>query len=798
MQPASTYSIEFVFKDALLPKYYNEEEQRYDLDIDELRKRKLVWRHDDISPNDFRHIELYLDHEKEREAQCLSIDVGYARDPIRLDMLSDNTMFMQLKGFWEQETSDGLGDVDANKFCSFLQAANFLAIHGDACKRFARNMAQKGLLGTHSGDILGRMNPQLIGSEICWELLVAFAEELKCEVRVSDQVVTLCSIDLRCMDIQIGGSEIFWKPLVAFAVGLIKCKARVSDQAVTLCSTDLRYMDTQIRGSEICWELLVAFVAELKRKMRVSDPFVTLHSTGSKDYGAIPKAKPEMRELKMAPDVFCRNMDAGRHMAYFSIWFLWHLDLHRLDLTYCKMDGDDVDALSQAIYEAEGLGLQAVDVCGYDMASGRMAKLLPHLKDSLTELDVSNNGLNKADCRALAGCTKLTKLNIDHCFEYSSGSLAAILSPDLKDSLTELDASNNDLSEADCDALSKCTNLTRLRILDCLRRSHEHLVTILSLDLRKSLIELDISDNELNQMECDALALCTSLTELSVLGCFQDSPGRLAMILPYLKDSLAELNASHSKFDQEDCKALAACTKLTKLNIDRCLEDSPGYLALILPYLKDSLTELDVSWNRLDQADCDALAKCTKLARLRIVDCFKGSSGRLATILPYLKDSLTELDVSNNCLNKADCKALAACTKLTKLNIDRCLEDSPGLLAVIFSSHLKDSLTELYASKNDLNKADCRALAKCTKLARLRIVDCFKGSSGYVATILNSRLKESLTELDVSQNRLNQADTRALAGCTKLTGLSIVDCFKGHSPEYLAAILLHLKGSLIG
>jgi hypothetical protein len=68
--------IEFIFKDALLPEYYNEEEQEYELDFDELRQRGLVWKHSDIHPNDFGYIEPYL--------------WEWSRNPIYLGMIDDN------------------------------------------------------------------------------------------------------------------------------------------------------------------------------------------------------------------------------------------------------------------------------------------------------------------------------------------------------------------------------------------------------------------------------------------------------------------------------------------------------------------------------------------------------------------------------------------------------------------------------------------------------------------------------------------------------------------------------------
>jgi hypothetical protein len=324
--------IEFMFKDALLPEYYNEEKQIYDMDINDLRQRGLLWKHSDIHPNNFKHIELYL-------GETWSPGTEHTRDPIQLGMIDDNNMFLQLKEFWNQERLD-VPDIDAGRFFSFLHTAYFLAIRGDAYRRFARNMARKGLLGTHSQDILGRMDPQLKSIEIYRDLFLAFAAELGCEVQVSDQTVILCS-------------------------------------------------------------------------------------TGS-GYGTILEAKSSLDGLRIAPDVFSRSKNVGIHKVYYLffwfknvgthiahhlVWFLWHLDLHGLDLSGCKMDKNGVDAFKQALSKAEGLRLQAMNIKYCSMPPGSLAIILPHLK-YLTKLDAIGNSLNKEDCRAIARCTKLTELDI--------------------------------------------------------------------------------------------------------------------------------------------------------------------------------------------------------------------------------------------------------------------------------------------------------------------------------------------------------------------------------------------------
>jgi hypothetical protein len=443
-----TEPIEFIFRDAFLPEYY---EQGHKPDFDELRQRGLVWKHYDIHPNDFEYIGLYLG--------------DWRRDPIYLYMINDNDMFLQLKELWEQEASDGLSDISANEFFSFLYAADFLRIRGDAYKRFTGNMARMGLLGTHSQEIISEyMDPQFKREETYWDLFLAFAAGLKCEVRVSGQTMTFCS-------------------------------------------------------------------------------------TGSR-YGTILETKPKttMKELRILSDEFERYKNVGTHMAYYIVWFLWHLDLHELNLSGCEVDENDVDAFGQAFSKAGDIELQAMNIFWCRMAPGSIARILPHLK-YLTKLYAAWNILNEADRDALAASTLLTELNVTSCFE-DSGYLARIL-PHLK-YLTKLDAAWNILNEADR----------------------------------------------------DALAASTLLTELNVTSCFEDS-GYLARILPHLK-YLTKLDASYNSLDEADHDALAARTSLTELDVGYCFWNSPGSLAAILPYL-NHLTKLYIRGNSLNEADRKAI-----------------------------------------------------------------------------------------------------------------------------------------------------------------------------------------------
>jgi hypothetical protein len=341
---------------------------------------KMFWEQETSDGlSDIDHVGMCRYRELEKgEPQSTSTGTKYTKEPItiHLDIINDDKMFLQLKMFWEQETSDGLFDIDVDKFFSFLKAADSLGIRGDAYKRFIMNMVRKGLFGTHSQGILGHIIDEyeyLRGHNMSWYLFLGFAAELGCEVRVSGKVMTLCP-------------------------------------------------------------------------------------TGSVEYGKPPETKPSLDELRIAPDAFSRNKNVGTHIAHHLFWLLWYLDLHELDLSSCKMDENDVDALSKA----GDVGLQAMNV-SLCRVPGSLAIILPHLKD-LTKLDAHDNSLNEANRDALAVSTLLIELNIERCF-WGWGSPGSIL-PHLKNFI-KLDTSQNSLNEASRDALAASTLLTELDIGYC-------------------------------------------------------------------------------------------------------------------------------------------------------------------------------------------------------------------------------------------------------------------------------------------------------------------------------------------
>jgi Leucine-rich repeat (LRR) protein len=656
--------IEFIFRDALPPEYYGQND--YYLNVDELRQKKLVCIHHDMNPNNFEYIESYLDREKRREAECLSKGVEYTRDPIVLDMIDDNNMFRQLNEFWKQE-EPGVSDIDANKFFLFLYAAGFLEVREDACRRFTRNMARILLRGTHSHDIQGCMNQQLKGSKICWSLFLACAAELGSEVQTSDQAVILCSTGSRC------GTILETKPETTM--------------------NELRILPDVFDRSKNAGTHIAHFLVWFLWHLDLHEFDLSGCTMDKDDVDAFGHAFSEAEGLTLrAMDIFECHAAPGTIAI-----ILPHLkDLTKLNASGNSLSEKDRDALAACTSLTE----LNIGYC-FKRSPGCLAIILPRL-ENLTKLYAYGNSLNEKDCDALAASTLLTELNIRHCFEDSPGCLTIIL-PRLEN-LTKLDVSGNSLNEKDCDALSASTLLTELNVNSCFENSSGYLARILP--RLENLTKLDVSGNRLNEEDCGAFVACTLLTELNISSCFENSSGCLAIILSHLK-GLTKLYTYGNDFNEVDRDALAACTLLTELDIGRCFERSPGYLAIILPCLKD-LIKLYASGNDFNEADCRAIAGHTLLTELRVRYCSWGyPNAQIYRILPRL-ENLIKLDVSGNRLNEEDCGALAASTSLTELNVSGCFENSPGYLAIILS-RLKD-LTKLYTYGNDFNEADIEAI----------------------------------------------------------------------------------------
>ena len=247
------------------------------------------------------------------------------------------------------------------------------------------------------------------------------------------------------------------------------------------------------------------------------------------------------------------------------------------------------------------------------------------------------------------------------------------------------------------------------------------------LDACPNLVSLDLSFNQLVDIDGDALAPLTNLRALIVYNNRVASMKAVARVgqsvqtlqcqnnaitsldgVEHLR-RLANLNASGNQLG--DCKLIGRCTTLTRLDISRCgLEKLEGFATL------HALEELNVSGNAL--TEISAIAKCAKLQ---------------------------ELDVSHNALPPSALRDLKALKRLDVLNLEG------NALEHLNSMPRMEELTELNCAKNLLRTLPDDFPAKCPELQILDLGEC--QLAGDVAGVVKALVGlDGLTELRLKFN----------------------------------------------
>ena len=247
------------------------------------------------------------------------------------------------------------------------------------------------------------------------------------------------------------------------------------------------------------------------------------------------------------------------------------------------------------------------------------------------------------------------------------------------------------------------------------------------LDACPNLVSLDLSFNQLVDIDGDALAPLTNLRALIVYNnrvASMKAVARVGQSLQTLQCQnnaitsldgvehlrrLANLNASGNQLG--DCKLIGRCTTLTRLDISRCgLEKLEGFATL------HALEELNVSGNAL--TEISAIAKCAKLQ---------------------------ELDVSHNALPPSALRDLKALKRLDVLNLEG------NALEHLNSMPRMEELTELNCAKNPLRTLPDDFPAKCPELQILDLGEC--QLAGDVAGVVKALVGlDGLTELRLKFN----------------------------------------------
>uniref|UniRef100_A0A8C3SE76 Uncharacterized protein n=1 Tax=Chelydra serpentina TaxID=8475 RepID=A0A8C3SE76_CHESE len=312
----------------------------------------------------------------------------------------------------------------------------------------------------------------------------------------------------------------------------------------------------------------------------------------------------------------------------------------------------------------------------------------------------------------------------------------------------------------------------------------------------QSLTELELSYNKLGdavvQLLCEILKHPNcKLQRLGLAGCYltDAASADLATVLR-TSQSLTELDLSGNNPGDAGVQLLCEALKhpnckLQRLGLRSChLTDTDcGDLAAVLS-TNQSLIELDLSGNNPGDAGvrllCEALkhpnCKLLYICRLKDADC------EYLTAVLRTSQSLTELQLGANRLRDSGvqlpvhivitllCLSLS-CSFLRGRLTGACCED----LAAVFRAN--ESLTELDLSYNNLRDGGMQLLCKglthpnC-KLQRLELQGCFLTHvcCGDLAAVF--RTNHSLTELNLSENKLGDAGVEAPSQASEVLGNS--------------------------
>ncbi|XP_041960850.1 NACHT, LRR and PYD domains-containing protein 12-like isoform X26 [Alosa sapidissima] len=422
--------------------------------------------------------------------------------------------------------------------------------------------------------------------------------------------------------------------------------------------------------------------------------------------------------------------------------------------------------------------------------------------NSLLQLDLSDlgdsgvqllsKGLSNHHC-------KLHTLRLAECklSEKSCGIVATVLqSPN---SLIELDLSHNDVGDTGVQLVSKGLSSPRcklhtLRLAECTLSEKSCRIVATVLQSPNSLIELDLSHNDLGdsgvQLLFKGLSSHCKLQTLRFAGCIlTDKSCEIMASVLQSPNSLIELDLSHNDLGDLGVQLLfnglsSPYCALQTLRFAGCklTDQSCEIVTSVLQSVNSAqLQQLDLSHNDLGDSGVQPLSKglsspYCNLQTLRLSECTlsEKSCGIVATVLQS-PNSLIELDLSHNDLRDSGVQLLStglysSHCKLQALRFAGCKlsEKSCGIVATVLKS--PNSLIELDLSHNDLGDSGVQLLSKglssphC-KLHTLRLSDCLilEKGCGFLASALRSN-PFHLKEMDLSYNHPGESGLELLSG----------------------------------
>ena len=370
-----------------------------------------------------------------------------------------------------------------------------------------------------------------------------------------------------------------------------------------------------------------------------------------------------------------------------------------------------------------------------------------------TVLDMSENDMFDIDPELLAKVvTKLQKLEIN-CTELTLQQAAAIFTAVSEEStMIELDISDNDLSGVDPELLAKAVNnLTTLYIENTNLTLQQTEAILTAVSEGSKMIKLNIVENNMSGVDPGLLAKAVANLETLDIGSTELTQQQATAILSGVSKGtkLTKLNISLNNLSGVDSELLAkAVANLETLDIGSTELTEPVISTTILSGVSkgSEVIKLNMSWNNLSGVDRGLLAKAiTNLESLDVI-VTELITQQAAAILYSVSDG----------------------SKLTKLNItgNLTLQQAVALSTAI---SVGCKLCRLFIGGNNLSAVAPGLLAKVVSNLESLSVGHTKLTQQQAAAILTAVLEGSkLTSFIIwGNNNLTEVDPELLAKAVK-------------------------------
>ena len=380
-----------------------------------------------------------------------------------------------------------------------------------------------------------------------------------------------------------------------------------------------------------------------------------------------------------------------------------------LDLSANGLGDGECTALAEAI--KHNSTITQMDLSANDLCIGSCTALAEAIKhnSTITQLDLSRNGLGTGDCTTLAKAIKhnstITQLDLSEN-KLGTGNYSALAEAIKHNStITQLDMSRNKLGTGDGTALAE------------------------AIKQNSTITQLDLSSNEFGTGDCTALAEAikhnSTITQLDLSWNMLGDGGSIALAEAIKHNpTIAHLDLSCNRLKVRDCFALSEAVKLNS-----------------------AITQLDLHRNNLDAADCTALAEGIKH-----------------------NSAITQLNLRGNRVADGDCTALAEALKhnttITQLDLSSNVFGDEDFTALAEAIKQNSTITQLDLSSNEFGTGDCTALAEAIKhnstITQLDLSENELGTGDCSALAEAIKHNSTITQLDLSHNRLGDGDSTAL------------------------------------